>query len=181
MTEELDTQTEEQTQDESTQNTLNLDEALDALKKARGEAASHRVAKKQAIEEKEALKSQFDEVTSKVQEYESKLEGFKDYDEIKTSVDSLKQENHSLKLKTQLAGKVIDVDKALKLVDESYIVEGQLDVDKFLEENSFLASKPTVTNPAKNSGTNSANLTNSLESLQKMSQEDRIKYFTDKV
>jgi len=175
---ELDTHTEEQTQEESTQSTLNLDEALDALKKARSEAASHRVAKKQALEEKEELESKLGQLTSSVEEYAAKLETYKDYDEVRTNYEALKQENQKLQLKVQLSGKVIDVDKALKLVDESYINEGRLDVDKFLEENSFLSLKPSVTNPARNTGTNKAS-SNSIDELAKLSPQDLEKFFSE--
>lgn len=169
----------ETTQDESqeTESTLNLEQALDALKKARNEAAANRVAKKQVQEEKDSLQSKVQELTSSVDGYKSQLEEYKDYKDVKSSLDKLKQENQTLKLETKLAGKVVDTKKAIKLVDESYYGEdGEFNVDKFLEDNSFLAAKK-VTNPAHNKG--NTNTGKTTEDLSKLSQEDMIKFFEE--
>lgn len=164
------------TQEQETQQpTLNLDEALEALRKTRQEAAAARVKRKEIEEEKVKLESS-------LQEYVSKLEGFKDYEEIKSGYEKLREENKTLKLKTQLTGKVVDVDKAIKLIDDSYMSgEGQLDVDKFLSENQFLALKNE--NTIKNPAINKAPVKNSeqtIDDLRNLPQADLVKFFEDR-
>ena len=64
----------------------------------------------------------------------------------------LELERQTLKRSQALAGRVIDVDKALRLVEDAHITEdGTLDVDKFLQDNPFLAQQaqqPRATTPA---------------------------------
>jgi hypothetical protein len=163
------------TQEQEAQPTLSLDEALDALRKTRQEAAAARVKRKEIEEEKVKLEST-------VKDFQSKFDGLKDYEEIKSSYERLKEENKTLKLKTQLTGKVIDVDKAIKLIDDSYLSgEGQLDVDKFLAENQFLAVKQE--NSIKNPAINKAPVKNTeptIEELKNLPQKDLIKYFEER-
>jgi DNA repair exonuclease SbcCD ATPase subunit len=168
-----DTQTQEETGSDWT-----LDSALTEIKKLREEAKSNRIARKEAEEKLETTTAKLTEFESSVKEYEAKLESFKDYDEIKTSLDSLRQENKTLGYKAALAGKVIDTDKAIKLIDEDDFDEGQnLNVDKFLERNPFLAAKGTVTNPASNK-VNTKN-PNSTEDLTKLSPAELEKFFSE--
>lgn len=178
MENELDTQNDGQhLEDETADNkqTLSFDEALDALKKARNEAAEHRIAKKKAIEERDQFKNQTEELTSKLNEFEAQMKQFADYEEIKSGYSKLQVENKQLGIKVHLAGKVIDVDKALRLVDDSYItVEGQFDTEKFLTENSFLAAKTNITNPASNKGNS-----NKTDDLSNKSRAELEKFFTD--
>lgn len=155
---ELDTQTETPEVDPQTETkqTLSLDEALDALKKARGEAAESRVKAKEAREALEAAQAkQAEDIAAKTKE-----------------IETLTETQKELKLKLQLAGRVIDVDKAIRLVDDA----DDFDVEQFLQDNSFLVSKPTVTNPASNKSSQTKGAL-TTEDISKMTKEEQRKYW----
>ena len=75
----------------------------------------------------------------------------------------LEQERLQFARSRSLTGKVVDVDKALRLVEDKHIQDdGTLDVDAFLADNSFLQATTTPTrqpttaaNVASNRGGNS--------------------------
>lgn len=141
---ELDTHTEETPQDAGTPNNavespqedsgFTLEGALEEIKKLRKEAASHRVKAKEVQDAKDALYAQMKELQTKLTQAE--------------------EEKKLLGIEVQLAGKVVDTKKALKLVDESYFADGQFQVDKFLEDNAFLKPQPAVNNTPLNKANN---------------------------
>lgn len=153
---ELDTQTETPEVEPQDKQTLSLDEALDALKRVRGEAAESRVKAKEAREALETAQAkQAEEIAAKTKE-----------------IETLTQAQKELKLKLQLAGRVIDVDKAIRLVDDA----DNFDVEQFLQDNSFLVPKPTVTNPASNKSSQTKGAL-TTEDISKMTKEEQRKYW----
>lgn len=134
---ELDAQ---ENTEESTSNSFTLDGAIDEIRKLRKEAAEYRVKAKElqttTVQLEEKLKASESTYSEKTSSYETEL--------------------RNLKLQLQLSDKVIDAAKALKLVEEKHLKDGQLDVDAFLEENPFLA-KQKASVPPLNTGTGAKN------------------------
>lgn len=130
-----DTLTEDVSQVETTEERdgFTLDGAISEIKKLRQEAAANRVKAKEADEAKTEIESRLNEALEKHKTFEAEIK--------------------SLSIETQLAGKVIDTKKALKLVDASYFAEdGSFQVDKFLTENEFLQPVKPVNNTPLNKG-----------------------------
>lgn len=173
----VETPNEDTQNQEGTGNDWTLDSALSEIKKLREEAKTNRVKRQEVESQIESYKTKADELASKVTDFEAQAAKFADYDELKTGLEKTKQENKNLSLKLSLAGKVIDTDKALRLIEDEDLDEGQLNVERFLEKNPFLALKGQVTNPASNKG--NPKHPSSTEDLSKLSEEDLVKYFTN--
>ena len=139
-------------QSEVTKDGFTLDGALEEIRKLRSEAANYRVKAKNAEDSRGSLQEQLTEALTAANQWESKAK------EIETTLSKLQAEQKTLTLKSQLAGKVIDPDKAIKLIeDKHYNEEGVFQLDKFLEDNPFLAAnEQKVNTPANNGGSQPA-------------------------
>lgn len=133
---------------EVTKDGFNLDGALEEIRKLRQEAANYRVKAKNAEEAKNGIQSQLTDALNSLNQVETKAK------EYEATLTKLQNEQKTLALKSQLVGKVIDPDKALKLVeDKHYDEEGIFQLDKFLEDNPFLAQNDQkVSSPVNNGG-----------------------------
>jgi hypothetical protein len=131
--------------------------AYNALKSTREEAAAHRVRAKEAAEALEAFKVQAER--SKLDEV-GRLKA--ELDDATKRYQALEESLTTERYKTQLAGRVASVDDALKLLDETFIRNGQVDVDAFLDAKPFLAAKPAASIKNMNSGAKPSNDMNAL-------------------
>jgi len=137
---------------------VNPETAYEEIRKAREEAKTHRLKAKELADAMEAAKTEAER--SKLDEVGRLKAELDDWQKKYTGLESsLTTERY----KSQLAGRVQSVDDALKLLDDEYVKDGQIDVARFLEAKPYLAAqaaKPTVKNL--NPGTKPASDMNTL-------------------
>ena len=120
------------------------EDAYKALQAAREEAKNHRLKAKELAEAMHAAKTEAERAKlDEVGRLKAELEDWqKKYTGLETNLTTERY-------KSQLAGRVQSVDDALKLLDDEFVKDGQIDVTKFLEAKPYLAAqapKPTVKN-----------------------------------
>lgn len=125
----LDSQVASEPQTEQ-QDGFSLDGAIAEVRKLRKEAATYRVRAKELEDAKAAVEAEREKA--------------------KADIDALSLEARQLRLQLQMADRVVDAEKAMRLVEDKHVKDGQLDVDAFLADNPFLSKQKAVTVPPLN-------------------------------
>lgn len=115
---------------------VNPETAYAEIRKAREEAKTYRLKANELAEAMEAAKTEAER--AKLDEVGRLKAELEDWQKKHTTLTTqLTTERY----KSQLAGRVQNVDDALKLLDDEFVKDGNIDVSRFLEAKPYLAAQ----------------------------------------